>query len=164
MKQPTDIQVLAALYRAARDAEDAEEGRHPTSSPEVPVDPETVATALGVTERVLFGHILYHLNQVYQSKHGGNGPLVTFTGTPWSVSLPRVAALYANLRAEQRRQSWTQGIAFAALAVSVLSLGLSIWKPSDPVRVEVVQALPQKPAPENLTAPPKAPLQPPAKP
>lgn len=80
------------------------------SSQDMPVDREPVTAVLGITDRDLLGRVFYQLNRLCESTHGGNGPLVTFTGTTWSVNLARVAALYANSRAKERRHSWTGGI------------------------------------------------------
>ncbi|WP_313458165.1 hypothetical protein [Stenotrophomonas sp.] len=137
-KEPTDLQVLRQLLLAARAADAKREATDDYVFIE-PKDVAQIAATLGVRTNDLYARLEYHLNAVYRSKHGGDG-LLTFQ-TPLvslHVSLAQTAALYANLQAEERRQSWTQGIAFEALAVSILSLGFSVGKPSDPVRIEVV--------------------------
>jgi hypothetical protein len=166
LKEPTDLQVVAELLRAAR-AADAKHGKGSIGD-DVHIDPKDftrIAETLRIRPKDLTARLEYHLNTVYCTKHGGKGHLTRHTALDGlHVNLARAAALYANLQAEDTRQSWTQRTAVAALVVSIVSLVFSVFKPSDLVRAEGAQAASQQSTAVNPTASPKVSSQPPAKP
>jgi len=150
MKEPTDLQVLRALLAATRKVQQKE---YAAVGDFFRVEIRPVADAVGLSERDLANRLLYHLNPIYISKHGGNGPLTEYRQIDGVfVNLARVAALYANLSADDHRQRLTLWVALGAFMVSFVALCVSTFKPSEPVRVTVEAPPCPAPCPDSSSA------------
>ena len=129
MKLPTDRRVLECIYQMY---ESSYPGTNRENDPYVAIDVKAVARELGCSPDLLFGRLYYHLDAKHRYKQD-NGELVSLFqiqigGKRYAVQFPYLASILAGLNLEQRRLLISVGMSAAALAISIASLAVSLFK------------------------------------
>jgi hypothetical protein len=132
MKLPSDRQILECIfdqYKGAFAKFDLQKDR--ATKVYVPIDCKAIAKKLGTEPDIVFGRLYYHLEKKYGFKQsdGVNVHLFALKIGPDSkcVNFPLLASVLAGMQEERRRNLLTQAIAIAAIAVSLVSLLVSLW-------------------------------------
>lgn len=130
-KIPTDLEILQEIYESYYDAYRTYARRDPDNitTLRVLVNLNKVARACGVEEDMIFGRIYYHFNKKYSYKNK-KGEIVSFFSTPkydrLGVNFPLLAAILADLKAEQEKRDESISLAVFAIILSVVAVLLTI--------------------------------------
>ena len=97
----------------------------------VTIDIAAIAKDFRVNDDIIFGRLYYHLEDKYGYEQRDGSRVHFFAMRVGSdrhcVHFPYVASVLANLRDEDRKFRMATTVAIAALLISVIALGLSIF-------------------------------------
>ncbi|RYH22722.1 MAG: hypothetical protein EON54_25135 [Alcaligenaceae bacterium] len=132
MKLPSDRRILECIfnrYKGEFESFDLEKTR--SAKIYVPVDCKAVAATLRTNPDIVFGRLYYHLEKRYGYVQADGSKVHFFAlkvgGDAKCVNFPLLASVLAGLQEERTRHLVPQGIAIAALIVSIASIGVSLW-------------------------------------
>jgi hypothetical protein len=132
MKVPTDLKLLSHIYDSYYQTFSNYSKHEPDRAAKiyVPIDCAKVAEHLGVDPDIVFGRLYYHLENKYGYKQS-DGARVHFFALRIGkdikcVNFPLLSSVVAGLREESSKFWLATWISLVALALSVLSLGISV--------------------------------------
>ena len=129
---PTDLELLEEIYRRYLETYVAYSDENPGRSTKlyVPIDVKVLAAHFETDADIIFGRLYYHMEQKYgfTDPEGSKVPFfaVRVGSDKHAIQFPLLASILASLREEQNRYLWATWLSIAALALSVVSVVLSI--------------------------------------
>jgi hypothetical protein len=129
---PTDFEILDEMYKRYYHAFSSFSREEPTRSAKilVPIDIKSIADHLRVDGDTIFGRLYYHLNEKYSYEQSDGSKVRFFCLQAGSdrhcVQFPVLASVLAQLRQERTHERRTIWFSVVALAISLVSLIVSI--------------------------------------
>ncbi|SNS43932.1 hypothetical protein SAMN05421640_0146 [Ekhidna lutea] len=137
MKLPTDIQILEKIYKAHKN--DFEQYENDNSIRDnkifVRVDLLKIAQELKVDKDIVFGRLYYHLNHKFNYQNAGNSHVKLFINRGdygkdekgHEINFPYMTSILAGMQYERRKYQMATIIAIISLAVSTISVTISVF-------------------------------------
>jgi hypothetical protein len=130
MKLPSDLKILTEIYERYYEQFKNFSREEPTRECKVyvPIDIRAIAAGLETDEYLLFGRLYNHMNKKYEGNE--ESPLFSMKvgKDGHAIHFPLLASVLAGLKEERNRQNITLYFSFAALIISLFTLGLNGFK------------------------------------
>jgi hypothetical protein len=132
-KLPTDRKILKKIYSLYYDVfrDYQEESKTRSSKVYVPIDIEKLAMKLSVDSHLIFGRLYYHMDKKYGYTQSDDSKVHLFTPIAGNdknaVNFPLLGAIVAEMEDAHRKNILSIIISLAALAISLVSIGVTIF-------------------------------------
>jgi hypothetical protein len=119
------------MYESSYPGQATESGDR-ENDPYVAIDVAAVAQKIGCSSELLFGRLYYHLDHKYRytNDDGSIVPLfyLKVGDKRHAIHFPYLASILAGENRDFLRQIWTMGVSVVALALSLASLLVAIYR------------------------------------